>query len=33
MEDILGMTEANKEVFLIQLADWDPVRKLKVPSC
>ena len=31
MEDILGMAEADKAVFLFQLADWDPFKKLKVP--
>ncbi|CAM9548813.1 unnamed protein product, partial [Pylaiella littoralis] len=30
VEEIFGMTEGDKKDFLLQLADWDPVRKLKV---
>lgn len=30
VKEIFGMPEADKEVLLLQLADWDPTRKLKV---
>lgn len=33
VEEIFGMTEGDKKDFLLQLADWDPVRKLKVWDC
>ena len=30
VDEIFGMPEADKEILLLQLADWDPTIKLKV---
>lgn len=32
MEEIFRMSEEEKEELLLQLADWNPIRKLKVCS-